>query len=117
PSTSLGLAAQDVLDRFRVYAGWRGPARAAHVVGGDVLGVPAGVTGRRREAALALAAFLMSREAQQALVERNAWPSIRSDAYGTVPPALRGTFEAIREARADGVCRLAPPCWTRVAEA
>jgi trehalose transport system substrate-binding protein len=117
PFTSLVFAEQDVLDRFKVYAGWRGPVRAAHVIGGDVLGVPAGVSGRQREAALALAGFLMSREAQQVLVERNAWPSIRSDAYGTVPPALRETFEAIREALADGFFRPPVPYWPEVTEA
>ena len=41
PFTSGVLARQDLLDRFEVYEGWRGPARAAHVVGGDVLGHPA----------------------------------------------------------------------------
>jgi len=117
PFTSLVFAEQDVLDRFQVYAGWRGPVRAAHVIGGDVLGVPAGVTGRQRETALALAGFLMSREAQQVLVERNAWPSIRSDAYGTVPPALRETFEAIREALADGIFRPPEPYWPEASEA
>jgi trehalose transport system substrate-binding protein len=117
PFTSLVFAEQDVLDRFKVYVGWRGPVRAAHVIGGDVLGLPAGVTGRQREAALALSGFLMSREAQQVLVERNAWPSIRSDAYGTVPPALRETFEAIQEALADGFFRPPVPYWPEVTEA
>lgn len=117
PFTSTLLAEQDLLGRFRVYGGWRGPVRAAHVVGGDVLGIPAGVTGRRREGALALARFLVSREAQQFLVERNAWPSVRTDAYGAVPVALRETFEAIQEALADGWYRPAVPHWAAVSEA
>jgi trehalose transport system substrate-binding protein len=117
PFTSMVFAEQDVLDRFTVYAGWRGPARAAHVIGGDVLGVPRGVAGRQHEAAVALARFLMSREAQQHLVERNAWPAIRGDAYGTVPPALRETFEAIRGALADGFFRPAVPYWPEVSDA
>src|SRR5262249_46269550 len=117
PFTSMVFAEQDILDRFEVYAGWRGPARAAHVIGGDVLGIPRGVTGRRKEAALALARFLMSRQAQQLLVERNAWPSIRGDAYGTVPPALRETFAAIRTALADGFFRPAVPYWPEVTDA
>ncbi|MGH7267192.1 MAG: ABC transporter substrate-binding protein, partial [Candidatus Rokuibacteriota bacterium] len=36
PFTSMVFAEQDILDRFLVYEGWRGPVRAAHVVGGDV---------------------------------------------------------------------------------
>ena len=75
------------------------------------------MTGRQREGALALARFLMSREAQQRLVERNAWPAIRGDAYGTVPPALRETFEAIRRALADGFFRPAVPYWPEVSDA
>jgi trehalose transport system substrate-binding protein len=117
PFTSMVFAEQDVLDRFTVYEGWRGPARTAHVIGGDVLGVPRGVAGRQREGALSLARFLMSREAQQRLVERNAWPAIRGDAYGTVPPALRETFEAIRHALADGFFRPAVPYWPEVSDA
>ena len=117
PFTSRVFAEQDLLDRFEVYPGWRGPARAAHVIGGDVLGIPRGVDGRRREAALALARFLLSREAQRLLVERNAWPSVRADAYGAVPPALRPTFEAIQAALADGFFRPSVPHWPEVTEA
>ena len=57
PFTSGVLARQALLDRFEVYEGWRGPVRAAHVVGGDVLGIPRGVTGPRRERAVRLAAL------------------------------------------------------------
>ena len=117
PFTSMVFAEQDILDRFQVYEGWRGPARAAHVVGGDVLGIPKGVTGPRKDAALALARFLMSRDAQALLVERNAWPSVRADAYGRVPPALRETFEAIQKALADGWLRPNVPYWPDVSEA
>lgn len=99
-----------------LYEGWRGPIRAAHVVGGDVLGMPRGVAGRRKEAAVALARFLMSRDAQQFLVERNAWPSIRADAYGTVPDALRETFTAARRALADGWYRPSVPYWSDVSD-
>jgi trehalose transport system substrate-binding protein len=117
PFTSMVFAEQDLLDRFRVYPGWQGPARAAHVIGGDVLGVPRGVSGRRREAALALARFLLSREAQATLVERNAWPAIRADAYGAVPPALAETFQAIEAALADGFYRPTIPYWGAVSDA
>src|SRR5581483_704246 len=117
PFTSTVFAEQDILDRFIVYEGWRGPVRAAHVIGGDVLGIPRGVTGRRREGAVALARFLMGREAQQRLVERNAWPAIREDAYAAVPAALAETFAAIRRALADGFYRPAVPYWPDVTDA
>jgi trehalose transport system substrate-binding protein len=117
PFTSGVLARQALLDRFVVYEGWRGPARAAHVVGGDVLGIPRGVTGPRRERAVRLAAFLMSREAQERLVAGNAWPAIRADAYGQVPAAQRETFEAVRRALADGWHRPGVPYWPDVSDA
>jgi trehalose transport system substrate-binding protein len=117
PFTSGVLARQALLDRFEVYEGWRGPVRAAHVVGGDVLGVPRGIAGPRRERALRLAAFLMSREAQERLVAGNAWPAIRTDAYGQVPAAQRETFEAVRRALDDGWHRPAVPYWADVSDA
>jgi trehalose transport system substrate-binding protein len=117
PFTSMVFAEQDILDRFRVYAGWRGPARAAHVIGGDVLGIPRGVAGRRREGALALAGFLLSRDAQAWLVEKNAWPAIRADAYAAVPGPLRETFAAIESALASGVYRPGVPYWPAVSDA
>lgn len=117
PFTSKVFAEQDLLDRFQVHEGWRGPVRAAHVIGGDVLGIPRGASGRRREAAVALAQFLMSRETQQLLVERNAWPSIRADAYGAVPATQRETFDAIQRALADGVHRPDVAYWADVSDA
>jgi trehalose transport system substrate-binding protein len=117
PFTSGVLARQDLLDRFEVYEGWRGPARAAHVVGGDVLGIPRGVTGRRRERAVQLAVFLMSRDAQERLVAGNAWPAIRADAYGRVPVAQRETFEAVRRALDDGWHRPGVSYWPAVSDA
>ena len=112
--TSAVLAKEDRLDEFHVYAGWRGPRRAAHVIGGDVLGIPRGVSGRQRAAAVALAQFLMSREAQEVLVQQNAWPSIRSDAYDGVPPAQRDTFAAIDEALESGWFRPSVSYWDDV---
>jgi len=117
PFTSGVLARQALLDRFEVYEGWRGPVRAAHVVGGDVLGIPRGVAGSRRERAVRLAAFLMSREAQERLVAGNAWPAIRADAYGQVPAAQRETFEAVRRALDDGWHRPGVPYWSDVSDA
>ena len=117
PITSAQLAKQGMLKRFAVYAGWSGPARAAHVIGGDVLGIPQGVTGKQKEAALALAGFLMSRESQQYLVQRNAWPSIRDDAYDRVPAEQAETFRAIRQALQDGWFRPSVSYWSDVTSA
>jgi trehalose transport system substrate-binding protein len=116
PVTSAELSRQGLLDRFDVYEGWRGPARAAHVIGGDVLGIPRGVSGGEREAAVELARFLMSRETQQTFVQRNAWPSIREDAYGDVPGEQRETFSAIQTALKDGWYRPNVVYWSDVSE-
>jgi trehalose transport system substrate-binding protein len=117
PFTSGVFADQDLLDRFRVYPGWRGPARAAHVIGGDVLGIPRGVGEPRKAQALTLAGFLMSREAQERLVAQNAWPSIRVDAYARVEGPRRETFEAIQGALANGWYRPNVPHWPDASEA
>lgn len=114
--TSAVLHGEGRLDRFHVYPGWMGTARAAHVVGGDVLGVPKGVSGRQREAAVALAGFLMSRQAQELLARENAWPSIRSDAYGSVAPELRPTFDAIDSALRDGWFRPSVAYWPELSD-
>lgn len=114
--TSAVLDAGHQLERFHVYPGWGGTSRAAHVIGGDVLGVPRGVTGKQRAAALALAEFLMSREAQELLARENAWPSIRSDAYGTIAPELRQTFDAIDVALRDGWFRPSVAHWPEVSD-
>jgi trehalose transport system substrate-binding protein len=116
PFTTSQLAEQGLLPKFDVYAGFRGPSRAAHVIGGDVLGIPRGVTPEQRRAAVELARFLMSREAQETLAERNAWPSIREDAYGDVPAEQRETFEAIQNALKDGWYRPNVVYWSDVSE-
>lgn len=112
--TSAELQRRGLLGGFEVYAGWSGPARAAHVIGGDVLGIPQGVTGQQKDVALALARFLMSKEAQEFLARKNAWPSIRNDAYGTVPREERQTFSAIQVALQDGWFRPSVAYWSDV---
>lgn len=112
--TSADLAQKELLERFTVYSGWRGPVRAAHVIGGNLLGVPQGVTGEQREAAVGLACWLMSKEAQQILIEKNAWAPIRSDA--TPPSDQRETFEAIEEALQSPWYRPNVPYWDAVAK-
>ena len=115
--TSAVLAKEGRLGDFHVDPGWKGPARAVRVIGGDVLGLPRGVTGEQKAAALELAGFLMSQEAQELLAQENAWPSIRTDAYGTVPEAVRETFGAIRQALTDGWFRPSVSYWSDVTEA
>ncbi len=116
PFTTAQLAEQGLLGRFDVYEGWRGPARAAHVIGGDVLGITRGVTPEQRRAAVELARFLISKEAQETLAERNAWPSVLSDAYGRVPTEQRETFEAVQRALANGWYRPNVVYWSDVSE-
>ena len=115
--TSAVLAKDGRLADFHVDRGWRGPARAAHVIGGDVLGLPKGISGEQKEVALALARFLMSQEAQELLVQRNAWASIRTDAYGAVPAVGRETFSAMQEALTDGWFRPSVTYWPDVTRA
>ena len=59
----------------------------------------------------------MGQEAQQTLVERNGWPSVRGDAYATVPPERRETYAAIQAALQDGWLRPNVPYWSDVSEA
>jgi len=101
--TASELAKRGQLGHFAVGAGWAGPSGVArHVIGGDVLGIPAGVKGARRDAAVALAKYLMSREAQQLLVRENTWPSIREDASSAAPAGQGDTYRAINEALRNG---------------
>jgi trehalose transport system substrate-binding protein len=117
PFTTATLADQGILDQFEVYAGWSGPARPAHVIGGEVLGIPRGVSGKEKEAAIALAQYLMSRDAQEILVAKNAWPSVRDDALGQVPEEQQQTFDAIQEALQNGWYRPNVAYWSDVDEA
>ena len=114
PFTSANLATAGVLDKFKVYEGYSGPARAAHVIGGEVLAIPTGVSGKQLQAATELAKFLMSKPAQEILVAKNAWPSIRSDSYGQVPSELKPTYDAVQAALKDGFYRPNVVYWSDV---
>jgi trehalose transport system substrate-binding protein len=114
--TSAHLARAGRIDEFEVYPGWSGP-KDVHVVGGDVLGIPKGVEGKEYKAAVALAEFLMGKEAQELLVRENSWPSFRSDiVYDEVAPDRRSTFSAIELALKDGWYRPAVPYWQEVSD-
>jgi trehalose transport system substrate-binding protein len=114
PFTTAELANADILDKFEVYQGWSGPVRAAHVIGGEVLGIPTGITGKEKDAAIALAQFLVSKEAQTELVAKNSWPSVRSDALAEVPADQKSTFDAIQADLADGWYRPNVVYWSDV---
>jgi len=117
PFTTATLADQGILGEFDVYSGWAGPAGPANVVGGEVLGIPRGVSGKQKDAAVALAQYLMSKEAQEILVAENAWPSVRDDALGQVPEEQKQTFDAIQEALQSGWYRPNVAYWGDVDEA
>ena len=116
PFTTAQLAEQGLLPKFDVYEGWRGPSRAAHVIGGDVLGIPRGVSPEQRKAAVELSQYLISRDAQATLAQRNAWPSVRSDAYGQVPAEQKETFDAVQKALESGWYRPNVVYWSDVSE-
>jgi trehalose transport system substrate-binding protein len=117
PFTSDVMHEQGLLEHFHVYEGYAGPERMAHVIGGEVLGIPAGVEGDERTAAIALAEFLMTREAQEVLVAENAWPSIRDDALAQVPEHLQETFEAIQASLEHGWYRPNVAYWDAAQDA
>jgi trehalose transport system substrate-binding protein len=94
---------------IRTYSGWAGPAREAHVIGGDVLGVPVGAP--HRQLALALSRHLQSREVQMLLVSRLGWPSLRSDAEGTVEAWMQPHVAAMSDALQHGVFRTNVSYW------
>jgi len=97
------------LDFIDTYGGWAGPAGRAHVIGGDVLGIPVNAT--FVDEALALIRYLQSREVQETLVAELGWPSIREDAYARVADWQQPHFEAVQDALRHGVFRENVPWW------
>jgi trehalose transport system substrate-binding protein len=94
---------------IRTYSGWAGPVREAHVIGGDVLGIP--VHAPHRQPALALIRHLQSRDVQMLLTSRLGWPSLRTDVEGAVEAWLRPHVAAIGEALRHGIFRTNVPYW------
>ncbi len=84
---------------FAVYGGWL----SAHVMGGEVLGIPKGT--EHLDEALDFIAFMTSKEAQEIFVSELSWPSVRADALGLVPEEQQELWDAIQAAAADGVLR------------
>lgn len=85
------------------YHGFSGPVREAHVVGGEVLGIPKGAP--NMALALRFIRYLQSKEVQEKLVSQLGWPSMRSDAYGTVPDWMKPHFDSVNKALEFGVFR------------
>ena len=94
---------------IRTYSGWAGPEREAHVIGGDVLGIPVGASNRKL--ALAMIGFLQSHMVQEALSERLGWPSLRSDVQTAAEEWMRPHAAAVREALSHGVFRANVGYW------
>jgi trehalose transport system substrate-binding protein len=82
--------------QIKAYHGWHGPVREAHVLGGEVIGIPRGA--HQREIALELMRYLMSKPVQEMLVSSLGWPSFRSDAYGSIQAWQEPYFAAVQEA-------------------
>jgi trehalose transport system substrate-binding protein len=101
--------------QIKAYAGWHGPVGEAHMLGGEMIGIPKGAP--HPELALEFMRYLMSKPVQESLVSTLGWPSFRSDAYGTIEPWQTPYFAAVQEA-----LRLARPKpqvtnWAEVARA
>jgi trehalose transport system substrate-binding protein len=90
-------------ETIKAYSGWQGPAREAHVIGGEVLGIPKGAPDKGL--ALKFIRYLESRSVQEILVARLGWPSVRDDAYAKVAAWQQPYFEAVQEALSHGVYR------------
>ena len=95
---------------IQTYSGWAGPAREAHVIGGDVLGIPVGAP--NHALALGLIRHLQSREMQEILASRLGWPTIRADTAGRVDAWLRPYVASIQEAMRHGIFRLNVSYWS-----
>jgi len=94
---------------IHTYSGWTGPVREAHVIGGDVLGIPVGAP--HRQLALDLIRHLQSRAVQTVLVNRLGWASLRSDIEASVEAWLQPHVAAIGEALRHGVFRTNVSYW------
>lgn len=81
---------------IKAYGGWKGPAEHNKVLGGEVIGIPAGSP--NKDLAVKFAEHLMSKEVQETLTKQLAWPSYRSDAYAAVEDWQKPYFQAINDA-------------------
>lgn len=100
---------------IKAYGGWKGPVKASKVLGGEVIGIPAGAP--NKELAIKFAEHLMSKEVQETLVAKLAWPSSRSDANGKVADWQKPYFDAINAAMATTEPRPNVTYWADVEKA
>jgi len=100
---------------IKVYHGWRGPEKEAHVLGGEVIGIPAGAP--NGELALKFARYLTSRRVQEKLLNKLGWPPSRRDAYTAVSGWLKPYFEAVAEALSHSEPRPNVVYWAEVDKA
>jgi trehalose transport system substrate-binding protein len=91
------------------YHGFSGPVREAHVVGGEVFGIPKGT--RNKDLAIKFIEYMQSRSVQEKLVSELSWPSIRTDAYGQVTGWQKPHFRSVQEALKHGVFRKNVSYW------
>ncbi|MFC1496513.1 ABC transporter substrate-binding protein [Candidatus Margulisiibacteriota bacterium] len=76
------------------YSGFAGPEREAHVIGGEVLGIPKG--SKNKELALKFVSYLQSKVVQEKLMAKLSWPSIRTDTYVSIAGWRKPHFESIK---------------------
>lgn len=94
----------------KTYHGFSGPVKEAHVIGGEVLGIPKGSP--NKDLALDFIEYMQSKEVQEILASQLAWPSIRTDATGKVEDWLKPYYQSILDAMEYGVFRANVPYWT-----
>ncbi len=94
----------------KTYHGFSGPVKEAHVIGGEVLGIPKGAP--HMDLALDFIWYMQSKEVQEILASKLAWPSIRSDATGRVEDWMKPYYQSILDAMEYGVFRANVPYWT-----
>ena len=96
---------------IRTYMGWAGPAGHAHVIGGDMLGIP--VRTPKRALALEMIKYLQSDEVQNALSEKLGWPRLWSGVPDLKNELKRSHAEVVQEALSYGVIRANVGYWAR----
>jgi len=94
---------------FATYHGFAGPVKEAHVIGGEVFGIPKGTP--NKALALEFIKYMQSKPVQEKLVSKLGWPSIRIDAYGMVPKWMQPHFYSVSKAMKYGIFRRNVPYW------
>lgn len=108
------LVGQYKLDFIATYSGWQGPAGEKHVIGGDVFGVAKDCSNTAR--ALDFIQYMQSKPVQEILAQKLGWPSIRTDAYASVPDWQKPHYASIAQALSHGVFRRNVAWWPAYAK-